>query len=186
MDVNDESGNGHSAFFSDPPRVLLALAAAALALGVGAGLAYYGAMIFDDGIGPGGWGIASTTFYLINSAVYAPALLLGLLALLLVRSDGTRDRAARMTRPVMVAAALLLVVGLAQVVVLVGQVLSDESTMMSGWFVASQALAFLASALYESGVLLVLVYIFRQQEKKYAAELLSGEDLSGKEERAGR
>jgi len=183
MDVKNGNGNGQSTFFSDPPRVLRAAVVATLILGVGAGLAYYGDIMFDGGFGSGGWGIASTTCYLVNSAVYAPALLLGLLTLLLVRSDGTRDRAARMTRPIIVAAALLLVSGLAQVVVLVGQVLSDESTMMSGWFVASQALTFLTSALFESGVLMGLVYIFRQQERKYAARQLSAQDPPGAQQR---
>jgi cytochrome c biogenesis factor len=182
MEVKNEDGNERNSLFSDPPRVLQVTAVAVLVLGVGAALAYYAQYVFPSGERSDGWGIASATFYFINSAVFAPAVLLSLVALLLVRSDEKRDRAIKMTRLIMVAVVLLVLLGLAEVVCLVGQVLSDESSVMSGWYVAGQAFSFMTSVLYESGVLLGLVYIFRQQERKYAAKQLSG-DLPGAEQR---
>lgn len=181
MDVKNEDGNEIRALLSDPPKVLQVIAVAVLILGVGAAVAYYAQYVFPSDRS-GGWGIASATFYLVNSAVFGPALLLGFVVLLLVRSDERRDPAIKMTRLIMVAVVLLLLSGLGEVICLVGQALSDESSMTSGWHVASQALSFMVSILYESGVLLGLVYIFRQQERKYAARQLSGHDLTGVEQ----
>jgi cytochrome bd-type quinol oxidase subunit 2 len=178
MDVRDEDGNDLKGLLSDPPKVLQIVAAAALIAGVGAALAYYAEYLFPSDRS-GGWGIASATFYLVSSAVYGPAVLLGFVALLLVRSNRRRDQAFKMTRLIMVAVALLVLSGLGQVVCLVEQSLSEESSMMSGWYVASQAFTFMALALFESGVLLGLVYLFRLHERKYAAQPLSEHEMAG-------
>jgi hypothetical protein len=182
MDVKNEDGNEIRALLSDPPKVLQVIAVAVLILGVGTALAFYAQNVFPSGDRSGGWGIASATFSLVNSAVYAPAVLLGFVALLLVRSHETRGRSIKMTRLIMVAVVLLLLSGLGEVVCIIGQATTDGWIGVSGWYWTSQALTFMANVLYESGVLLGLVYIFRQQERKCAAQQLSG-DLPAAEQR---
>jgi hypothetical protein len=177
MDVSGEDRNDLKALLSDPPKVLQIVAAAALIAGVGAALAYYAEYVFTSDRS-GGWGIASATFYLLNSAVYGPAVLLGFVALLLVRSDQRRDQAVKLTRLIMTAAVLLILSGGGQVVCLVGSFLSDESSVTSGWWVTSQAFTFLANVVFESGVLLGLIYILRQMERKHAARQRSGNLLN--------
>jgi hypothetical protein len=169
------------ALLSDPPRMLQVAAAVALIVGVGAGLAYYGEYVFTSDRS-GGWGIASATFYLVNSAVYAPAVLLGFVALLLVRSDQRRSQAIRLTRLIMIAVVLLILSGFGQVVCLAGQALSDEFAYISGWSVAGQAFSFTANVVFESGVLLGLVYIFRQMQHRYDARQLFQHDQPEKED----
>lgn len=181
MDVRNEDGNDLRTLLSDYPRALQVVAVAVLALGVGYALTYYGGIIFDHGFDSGGWGIASSTFYIVNSAVYAPAVLLGFVALLLVRYDERRAQAIKMTRLIMIAALLLVLSGLGEAVCLVGQFFSDESSMMSGWYVASQAFSFMVSVLFEGGVLVGLVYLFRQHERKHAARRSSGDEMQSAE-----
>jgi cell division protein FtsW (lipid II flippase) len=183
MDVRNEDRNDLRTLLSDPPKVLQVVAIAALIMGLGAAVAYYAEYVFTSDRSEG-WGIASMTFYLVNSAVYAPAVLLGFMALLLVRSDERRDQAIKMTRLIMIAVVLLVLSGLGQAICLVGDSLSTNWVGGSPWWnVATQAFSFMASVLFESGVLLGLVYIFRQQERKYAARRLSGCDLPEAEER---
>lgn len=165
---NDES-NSLITIPSNQPGRLLLIAGAVLALGVGAALAYYAQYVFASGGHLSGWGIASATFSLVNSAVYAPALLLGLVGLLLVRSDERRDQAAMMTSLIMLAIWLLVLSGCGGVVCIIGGSLSEESTPYGwgGWSIAGQTLTFASSVLYEIGVLLALVYILRLQERRY-------------------
>lgn len=176
MDVRDDDGNGLKALLSDPPKVLQVVAIAVLIMGLGAAVAYYAQYVVTSDRS-GGWQIASMTFYLVNSAVYAPAVLLGFMALLLVRSDERRDQAIKITRLIMIAVVLLVLSGLGQVICLVGASLSANWVGGSPWWnVATQAISFMASVLFESGVLLGLVYIFRQQERRHGSQQLSKDE----------
>jgi hypothetical protein len=148
------------------PRVLTTLAAAVLVLSAAA-LAFSSV---DAAIGissarhiyQNGWAVGSMVLMYAGSAIYLPSVLLGLAALTLVQSRTTRERAARIARPLFILGVLVVIVGIGRAICELG---SDYYAQIEtlGWHDAQTVFGLLGRSLLHAGTLTGLAYLCRRQ-----------------------
>jgi hypothetical protein len=140
------------------PRLLLILAGATTLLAFFAFIfVFVAARIVENA---GGWGLSMTVLFCLNGVIYYPGVLLGLAALAIPQWTDSPAGAHRVFRLLVIAAVVLVLLGIGQVVTYAALNLGPTYTYPeSGWRVAGEVSRMLAGALFSSALLLGLGYL---------------------------
>jgi hypothetical protein len=118
----------------------------------------------------GGWGLSTTMLFYLSAVIYYPALLLGLAALAIPEWIDSPAGAYRVFRLMVIAAVVLVLLGVGQAVSMVAGLSHPES----GWQTASQVSYMLAGDLFSGTLLLGLGYLcLRRAGSNKSAEQVS-------------
>jgi hypothetical protein len=140
------------------PKVMLILAGAVTLLAFFAFIFVFVATRIVENAG--GWGLSMTLLFHLSAVIYYPGLLLGLAALAIPQWTDSPAGAHRVFRLLVIAAVVLVLLGIGQVVTYAALHLGPTYTYPeSGWRMASEVSRMLAGALFSSALLLGLGYL---------------------------
>jgi hypothetical protein len=109
-----------------------------------------------------GWSVATMVFVLAGNAIYLPGVLLGLAALGLAQSETTRERAAKLSRPLFIIGVAVLMIGVGEATCAVGTSYYGHLETLT-WSAAQGALGHLGRWLFKAGTLAGLAYLCLRQ-----------------------